>query len=343
MHVNIHEIAKRSGFSIATVSRVMNKQRPVKDQTRNKILQIAREMNYRPHPIARSLSRKQTDTIGVILPELVGEFFMDIISGIDEVAHRYNRFILISSSYSQRNVIETSLEFMNSGRVDGVILMAPGLQQEITEIYKVSRRPVVFLNCYPVAENVVSFSINNFQGATSIVEHLIEHGYKKIGMIKGPEDNVDAQDRFKGFKTTLKRNKIEFDSSYLISGDFSIKSGFYGFSRLMSQRDKPEAIFTANDMMAIGAYEAAAHFGLKIPEDIAVVGFDDIFLSRLLIPRLTTVHVPIIELGSKAMQYLLNMIDGTVNRKQAYREELTTGLVIGGSCGCKISHSNDIV
>jgi len=202
---------------------------------------------------------------------------------------------------------------------------------------------VVFLNCYPAAENVVSLCINNYQGAVSIVKHLLEHGYKKIGMIKGPEDNVDAQGRLRGLNDTLKKDKIELKSQYLVSGDFSIKSGYYGFTRLMSQRDRPEAIFAANDMMALGAYEAATHSGLRIPEDVAVVGFDDIFLSRLLNPRLTTVHAPIIELGNKAMEYLLKMIEGEVNSKRAYHEEFSTGLVIGGSCGCKISRTTNIL
>jgi LacI family transcriptional regulator len=334
MRVNIHEIARKSGFSIATVSRVMNDKGPVNEITRQKILHIARELNYKPHPIARSLSRKQTDTIGVILPELVDEFFMDIIQGIEEIAHRNNRFIMISTSHSQRDMLQTSLEFMNSGRVDGVILMAPSLQKEISEFYTVSKRPVVFLNCCPALQGIISFSIDNFQGSYSVVQHLIDHGYKNIAMITGPENNTDALERQRGYEEALIKNEIVINPAHIIPGDFSIRSGYFGFTRLMNQRVKPRAIFAANDMIAFGIYEAAAHSKIQIPGDVAVVGFDDILLSRVVSPRLTTVHVPIVELGSRAMQYLLKMISGEVNGAEPHREELSTGLVIGGSCGC---------
>lgn len=334
MSVNIHEIAKQAGFSIATVSRVMNNKGPVNERTRKKILQVVDTLDYRPHSIARSLSRKKTDTIGVILPELVDEFFMEIIHGIDEVAHESNRFILVSSSHSQRNDVETALEFMSSGRVDGVILMAPELQKEILDIFPKSKRPVVLLNCPVEAENIVSFSINNYQGAYSAVEHLINHGYTKLGMIKGPEKNADAQARWLGFYDALKKHGLDLNSSHIIAGDFSMRSGYYGFTRLLNQKEKPDAIFAANDMTAVGIYEAASNTGLRIPQDIAVAGFDDIFLSRLLNPRLTTVHVPIMELGSSAMRYLIRMIEGDVDINKSYKVELSTGLVVGGSCGC---------
>ena len=334
MDININEIARRAGVSIATVSRAFNNNGSVREETRRKILQLAREFNYKPNPIARSLSRKKTDTIGVILPELVDEFFMDIIRGIDEEGYRTNHYVMISSSHSQRNIVQTLLEFMSSGRVDGVILMAPQMQDKLTEILRQSKRPVVLLNGRKDLDNISCFNINNYQGAFTVVEHLIGHGYKNIAIIQGAEGNCDAEERFRGYRNALINNNINIQNSFIVPGDFSAKSGYYGFSRLMSQPNKPEAIFAANDMMAIGAYEAARNSNLKIPHDVALVGFDDIYLSRLLSPRLTTVHVPIVELGTKAMRYLLNMIAGKVNPKSSHYEELSTGLVIGGSCGC---------
>ena len=146
MEININEIARRAGVSIASVSSALNNKSPVREETRHKILQIANELNYKPNPIARSLSRKKTDTIGVILPELVDEFFTDIIRGIYEEAYRTNRYVMISSSHSQRNIVETLLEFMGSGRVDGVILMAPQMHKEVSAIIPKSKRPVVLLN-----------------------------------------------------------------------------------------------------------------------------------------------------------------------------------------------------
>jgi len=332
--ININEIARRAGVSIATVSRALNKNGPVREETRRKIQQIAEQVNYKPNPIARSLSRKKTDTIGVILPELVDEFFTDIIRGIDEEAYRTNQYIMVSSSHSERNIVQTLLEFMSSGRVDGVILMAPQFREELTTLIKRSKRPVVLLNSCNGSENFVCFNINNYIGARSIIEHLIKHGYKNIGMIRGPEGNCDADERFRGFKDTLAEHNLPIEHHLTVPGNFTVKSGYYGFIRLMSQPQKPQAIFAANDMMAVGAYEAARELNINIPHDVAIVGFDDIFLSRLLTPRLTTVHVPIVELGTQAMRYLLKMISNEVDPKQPYCEEFSTGLIIGGSCGC---------
>lgn len=331
---NINVVAKKAGVSIATVSRAFNEKQLVREETRNKIIRIAKELNYKPSPIARGLSKKTTDTIGVILPDLVGEFFMDIIHGIDEEAYKANRFVMVSSSHSQRNMIETLIDFMASGRVDGVILMAPQMHKDVEDFLRKAKRPLVLINSCSDLTNVVNFQIDNYQGAFNCVEHLISHGYKKIAIIKGPSANCDAQERYLGYVDALNKHNIEHTNSFEVSGDFQIESGYHGFMRLMSLTNKPEAIFISNDMMALGAYDAAKMLNLKIPTDVALTGFDDIYLSKLLNPRLTTVHVPIYELGAKAVNYLIKMIEGRVNTKIIHKEVLSTGLVIGGSCGC---------
>lgn len=340
MKTNINVVAKKAGVSIATVSRTFNEQELVKEETRSRIIRIAKELNYKPSPIARGLSTQTTDTIGVILPDLVGEFFMDIIHGIDEEAYKANKYVMVSSSHSQRNMVETLIEFMASGRVDGVVLMAPQMHKEVDDFLKKSKTPIVLINSCSDLTNVVNFQIDNYQGAVTCVEHLIWHGYKDFAIIKGPAANCDAQERYAGFLDALHKNNLSSRSSFEISGDFGIKSGYDGFMNLMSQIRKPDAIFISNDMMAIGAYEAAKESKIKIPQDIAIVGFDDIYLSKLLNPRLTTVHVPISELGAKAVNYLLRMISGEVNSKQAYKQVLPTELVIGGSCGCTNSYKS---
>jgi len=343
MRTNIKEIAERTGVSIATVSRVMNNKGPVRDDTRRRILQMAKELNYKPNPFARGLSRKQTDTIGVILPELNDEFFMEIIHGIDEEAHRNNRYLMVSSSHSERNDMETIIEFMSSGRVDGVILMAPTMQQDIYEIISKSKRPVVLLNSAREANGVVSFGVDNFRGAFLVTAHLAGHNYKRIGMITGPELNIEANERFQGFKNALIEHDVEYNSDYVISGDFSSRTGYYGFLRLMNQSKKPEAIFMANDMMALGAYEAARSANICIPEDVAIAGFDDIFSGRVVTPRLTTIHTPVNELGSQAMKYLLKMINREVDPGASYQAVLSPALVIGGSCGCQSKSINTTI
>jgi LacI family transcriptional regulator len=340
MKTNINVVAKKAGVSIATVSRAFNEQGLVKEETLSRIIKIARDLNYKPSPIARGLSTQTTDTIGVILPDLVGEFFMDIIHGIDEEAYKSNRYVMVSSSHSQRNMVEMLIEFMASGRVDGVILMAPQMHKEIDEFLKKSKRPIVLINSCSDLTNVVNFQIDNYGGAFNCVKHLVGHGYEKIAIIKGPFANCDAQERYLGFRDALEKNNLTINKQFEVNGDFQIKSGYTAFLELMNQNKKPDAIFISNDMMAIGAYEAAKALNIKIPQDIAIVGFDDIYLSKLLNPRLTTMHVPISDLGAKAVNYLLKMISDKVNPKQAYKEVLPTKLVIGGSCGCSNSYQS---
>lgn len=336
-NININLIAKEAGVSTATVSRALNGSSSIKDSTRQKIINIADSFDYRPSHLARGLSTNRTDTIGLILPELSGEFFMDVVNSIDNEAHKVNKYLMVASSHSQRDTIETMIEFMSSGRVDGVIIMAPKSQGRIDKLSRSKRKPVVYLNTCRSEQESVNFSVNNYQGAKSIVNHLISHGHKKIGMIKGPNGNCEADDRAKGFNDALKANDISIDRDMIIDGDFTVSAGYYGFLRLFNQKNKPDAIFAANDMMAVGIYQAANSLGLSIPKDISIGGFDDIYLSRLLTPRLTTIHVPIAELASKAVQYLLKMIDGEIPNDNSHEEVLTTGLILGGSCGCEPS------
>ncbi|NOY76545.1 MAG: LacI family transcriptional regulator [Calditrichaeota bacterium] len=341
--MQIREIARLAGVSVATVSRVINGKGPVKEKTRRRILEIMKEHNYVPNPIARSLSTHHTDTIGVILPELVDEFFSDLIRGMDVEATKSNKYLMVTGSHSKKNIAETLLEFMTSGRVDGVIVMAPLLHREISELLAFAKCPVVMINSCLDEEQVVSFNINNIQGAEMITKHLIGHGFERIGMILGPKNNFDAEQRFAGFKKAIESAGLTIENSLLIPGDFATKSGFEAFYELLQRSPKPEAIFAANDMMAIGAYEAARKMGVRIPEDVAIAGFDDIFISRFLKPRLTTVHVPIVELGQKAMKYLLKMIEGEVDSTKPYREDMETKIVIGGSCGCDTNNADEFV
>ncbi len=335
LSVNIHEIARRCNVSIATVSRVLNNKGPVKPSTREKVLQVAREMNYRPNSSARSLSTRKTDTIGVILPELVDEFFMSLIHELDEVAHKYGKYLLISSSHSSRNDMETIYEFMAGGRVDGIIIMAPKINKQIQNILKNNIRPVVLLNCDVPHNYAVRIKIDNYHGARSVTKHLIEHGYKRIAMVKGPSGNQDAESRWNGFMQEMEANGLAVNEKLILEGDFTLRSGYYAFLRLlnMDSTEKPEAIFFANDMMALGAYHAAHVLKIKFPEDIAVVGFDDIFTGRIVHPGLTTVHMPISEMGRKSMEYLIKLIEGE-EELIGHEEVLSTGLVIRESCGC---------
>ncbi len=335
-NINIITIAKEAGVSTATVSRALSGSTSIKESTRKKIINVAEKFEYRPSHFARSLSTKRTDTIGLILPELDGDFFMSVIHNIDDEVHKANKYLMVSSTYNQRNEIETVKEFIASSRVDGVIVMAPTINKKIEFILKNNQIPIIYLNASKKIINIVNFTVDNFSGAKSVVEHLIMHGYRKIAMVKGPDANNEAIERFKGYQNILEENEIEYSDDFTFNGNFSMNAGFLALEKFFSKKIKPEAIFAANDMMAVGVYQAAKKLNIKIPEDIAVVGFDNIFLSQIVSPKLTTVKVPIGLLANNAVQYLLKMIHNEVDLNLPLTHNLGTSLIIGESCGCKI-------
>ncbi|MBK8946901.1 MAG: LacI family DNA-binding transcriptional regulator [Ignavibacteriae bacterium] len=335
-NINIETIAKEAGVSTATVSRALSGSLSIKDSTKENILKIANKFEYRPSHFARSLSTKKTDTIGLILPGLDGDFFMSVIHNIDDEVHKANKYLMVSSTNSQRDEIDTVIEFMATGRVDGILLMAPKLNKRIELISKKKQTPIVFLNSSKSINNIVNFTVDNFNGAKSVVEHLISHGYKKIAMIKGPKGNCEAEERFRGFQKALEENELILNNNFIYDGDFTIDSGYQGFLNLVNQKNKPDAIFAANDMTAVGIYQGAKSLKLNIPNDLAVAGFDNIYISQIISPILTTVKVPIGLLASNAVQYLLKMINKEVDQNLPLLHNLGTSLIIGESCGCKI-------
>ena len=332
MPITIKEIAKKANLSIATVSRALNNLDNVKPATRDLVLSIAEELNYKPNIIARNLVKNTSNIIGVVLPQIDGEFFSEIIHGVDEIAYSGGYHTIVASSHTQRTVVQSIVNFMNETFVRGMIILAPMVNEKIREIVSMSSIPTVIINGKIELQNIDSVCIDNYQGAYSMTEYLIKtKGYKKIAHIKGPLMNTDSLLRFKGYLAALKDNDIPINENWTINGEFTAESGDYGCRRLLSLSEKPEVIFAGNDMMALGCYKAIRSFGLKIPADIGVAGFDNIFLSEFLNPRLTTVHVPISEIGKTAAGMLLKRMKDNNNLEYEHLN-ISTGLVIGGSC-----------
>ncbi len=332
MSVTIKEIADRAHVSIATVSRALNNNQNVKKSTKELIQKLAKELNYTPNFVARTLVKKKTNVISIILPEVGGEFFPEIIKGVDQIAYRNNYHLVVASSHSERNTVESILNFMAQSLVDGVILMVPSISNQLKEILATKKFPIVVINGYNKVESVDSVGIDNFQGAYSMTDYLInKKGYKDIAFIRGPSINSDAEQRKLGYLAALKDNDIEYQDDWIINGDFTIKGGELACSRLLSLIKKPKAIFAANDMMAAGCYKVISSLGLKIPEDVAVVGFDHISLSEFLTPKLTTVHVPTDEIGRTAAKLLFKILNDDENHEVQHRK-ITTGIIIGESC-----------
>jgi len=332
MSITIKEIAYKANVSIATVSRALNDNDKVRPSTKESIRKIAERLNYKPNIVARNLVKRSTGIIGLVLPEIQGDFYTDIIKGVDKAASSYKYHIIVAGSHSERSVVESLINFMGKSMVDGVIILSPLINDRIKEIIKKSDTPLLIIDCAFPIDNVDTVNIDNFQGAYAITEYLIKSlGYTRIAHIEGPANNNDAIQRKNGYIEALKNNNLPLRQEWIVPGDFTSEGGRLACTRLLSLMEKPEVIFAGNDMMAAGCYKAIKSFGLKIPGDIGVAGFDDILLSNFLTPRLTTVHIPITEIGKSAANLLIDKIKNGVDHKPRHLK-VSTGIIVGESC-----------
>jgi LacI family transcriptional regulator len=329
--VTIREVARAAGVSVATVSRVFNDSGPVHEATRLRVREVAGKMRYTPHGAARSLITSRTNTLGVLLPDLYGEFFSEVIRGIDQTATRSGYHLLVSSAHADRSELVAALRAMR-GRVDGLIVMSPDIDAEALAANLPDSQPVVLLNCIVRGGGWDSLLIDNIGGASRMTRHLLSHGHRRVAILAGAPRNVDARERLRGWRQALREAGIEPDPALVIQGDFTEASGYDGARRVLELRERPTAIFAANDSMAIGALSALRDAAVAVPDEMAVAGFDDIPIARYVTPALSSVHVPIAELGERAMGKLLQTV-GSKDRSTPRREVLETTLVIRGSCG----------
>jgi LacI family transcriptional regulator len=322
----IRDVARAARVSVATVSRALNDSGPVHDDTRRRVHDAAENLRFTPHGAARSLITSRTSTLGVLLPDLYGEFFSEIIRGIDRGAQRGGYQLLLSSARNARDEVHGAFCAMY-GRVDGLILMAPDV--ELAEMFAQRRdtTPIVFINSPVESDDARLITIDNHGGAYEMVTHLIRKGHQRIAIIRGAERNHDAAERVRGYRDALDDAGVRRDPRWELPGDFTEGAGHRAGLAVSTLDPRPTAIFAANDAMAIGALSALREDGLRVPEDVAVAGFDDIPMARYMSPALSSVHVPIAQLGEQAMDLLLGAI-ATPGNGGSRRVVLPTTLVI---------------
>ena len=327
----IRDVARAAGVSIATVSRVFNNNALVSADTTDRVLQAASRLDYWPNGAAQSLITRQTRTLGVLLPDLFGEFYSEVIRGIDRQARLNEYQTLLSSSHADSDdVLRASRAML--GRIDGLLMMAPD-EATIDIVERVRRRvPVVLLNPRVQVERCHTVSVENFAGARRALEHLLSLGHRRIALISGPDGNVDAEERLRGFRQALDDANLDPDEALVVPGDFSEMAGFEAGSRILSHRPRPTAVFAANDSMAIGLLAALSRSGCRVPEDIAVVGFDNVAIAEYLNPALTTVHVDACGLGQQAVELMLSAVDAGSDAP-AVLQLMPAVLKIRRSCG----------
>ncbi len=302
-NVTIKDVARVAQVSVATVSRALNGHGNVAEEVRERVFAAAKDLRYTPHAAARSLSSRRTQTLGVVLPDLHGEFFSELMRGIDQVAREHRLHLLVSSYHGHPEEQGTALAAMR-GRVDGLLVMSPYLDvpAPLGESLA-SSLPVVLINSQSAGEGVAALGVDNFSGAFAMVEHLVQAGHRRIAFIAGPAGNYDAHERLRGYRAALERFAPGVEP-WVLPGDFDEASGHRAGLELM-EGERPDAVFAANDMMALGCLFAFAHAGVRVPQDIALAGFDDIPMARYVHPSLTTVRVNISELGASAARMLI--------------------------------------
>lgn len=326
----IKHVAREAGVSVATVSRVMNDSPSVTDRTRRRVLEIAGRLGYTPHGAARSLITRQTNTLGVLLPDLYGEFFSEVIRGIDQAARAHGYHIVVSGFHADRATIEAVLRSMR-GRVDGLILMVPDIRVEALPALA-DRFPLVLLNSAGSNGRHASINVANYEGARAMTRHLLGRGHRRIGVIRGAEHNYDAAERLRGYRAALAEAGIAPDPALEAPGDFTEESGYRAVAGLLAG-PRPQAIFAFNDAMAIGAMSALREAGIEVPAGMGVAGFDDIPMGRYVEPPLTTVHVDLNAVGELATTRLLAALGQAPGPVDHRRDVLPATLVVRHSCG----------
>jgi LacI family transcriptional regulator len=330
MTVTIKDVAKASGYSVASVSRALNGHDSVTVEARERILDAVDRLRYMPNSAARSLVTRRTQTIGALLPDLYGAFFSELIRGIDLAARARGLHLLVSSSHGDAAEAAATLRAMR-GRVDGMLVMSPYADDDFLADNLPRSLPLVLMGTRAGDGRHACIGSDNYGGARAMTRHLHACGHRRIAFIDGPRNNVEAQERRRGYVDALAKLAPP-QKPICVAGDFTEESGYLAARKLLAMKPRPDAVFAANDMMAVGCLYAFQEAGLDVPRDIALAGFDDIPIARYLSPTLTTVRVRIADLGREALERLVAQMDQE-NTVAAVSHTLDCEVVVRNSCG----------
>lgn len=319
--ITIRDVARRAEVSVASASRALNGRARVHELTRERVLRAAEELRYVPHVGARSLSTRRTDTIGVVLPELHGEYFSELIRGVDAGCRARGLHLLVSTSHDDAGEASAAIRSMR-GRVDGMLVMSPHVDAQVLAGSLANDIPVVLLNTRITGARHAAFRVDNHGGAWAMAQHLAAGGARRLIHIAGPETNYEAAERRRGFLDATEALGIEAE---VLQGDFSQESGARAGAAIAAREVRPDAVFAANDLMAVGCLNALQAAGAAVPDEIGVAGFDDIPIARMTRPALSTMRVHIAELGRAALERLAASLSGSAETSfavQVARPEL---------------------
>lgn len=310
----IMDIAKALNISTSTVSRALKDYPGISDTTKRKVKELAEKMNYRPNALARSLRKRRSTTIGVIIPEVVHFFFSTVISGIEEVANERGYTVILSQTNERVEREKSCVETMLSNQIDGLLVSYSKETEDFTHFSKLLDQgyPLVFFDRAPALSKAVNVTVDDFQGAYDAVCHLIDQGYKRIVHLSGPKNLTISRERLRGYQQALSDHGLEIDETLIVEcRQGTEKESQEIASDFLSQQSKrPDAFFASNDLAAVGALLACKEAGLDIPENVGIVGFSNWQFCTMLEPALSSVNQPGFDMGRKATELLINLIEG---------------------------------
>ncbi|MEG3109338.1 MULTISPECIES: ribose operon transcriptional repressor RbsR [unclassified Pantoea] len=324
------DVARRAGVSTSTVSHVINNNRFVSEGVREKVERVIRELNYAPSALARSLKINQTHTIGMLLTASSNPFYAEVVRGVEDSCYERGYSLILCNTAGDEQRMNRSLETLLQKRVDGLLIMCTESHLPSADILnRYPSIPTVMMDWAPFEGRGDIIQDNALLGGELATQHLIDSGYTQIACIAGPLDKTPARMRLEGYQNAMAKNGLDILPGYIVKGDFEFQGGYNAMIELLALETPPQAVFTSNDAMAVGVYHALYQAGLQIPQDMAVMGYDDIELARYLSPPLSTIHQPKNELGELAIDTLIHRLrDPDVSQQTLV---LTPELIVRGS------------
>jgi len=303
--VTIYDVAREANVSMATVSRVVNGNPNVKPTTRKKVLDVIARLEYRPNAVARGLASKKTTTVGVIIPDISNIFYAELARGIEDVATMYRYNIILSNSDQREEKELQLLDNMYGKQVDGIVMMSDQVNDELLNKMSHSPVPIVLAGSIDESRTVSSVNIDYLQAAYEAVKRFIDNGHTRIAYVSGPfTATINKKYKFEGYKKALEEAGIEVDENLVIASEDSYDSGLEDFNTLSNLQAPPTAFFAGSDELAIGIIHGAQDFGKKVPDDYEVISFENSKLARMVRPQLTSVVLPLYDIGAVSMRLL---------------------------------------
>ena len=323
----IKDVAKMAGVSTTTVSHVINKTRFVAEDTEKLVLQAIKDLNYSPSAVARSLKINTTKSIGMIVTTSETPYFAEIIHAVEEHCYRQGYSLFLCNTQNNAEKIRNHLDMLAQKRVDGILVMCSEyLPDSLNILTNFETIPMVVMDWGPNVDTDI-IQDNSFNGGYLATQHLIENGHKHIGIIAGELSKTTAKTRYEGFVHAMQEAGLTINPNWVMEGFFEPEDGYECMNKILKQAELPTAVFCCNDVMALGAISAITEKGLRVPEDISIIGYDNIHSSRFYAPPLTTVHQSKSRLGAQAVNLLLERISNKEGEKTPHRIVLHPELV----------------